>query len=714
MPRPRKRTVLLRQIAAASNEVQGIGQGSRTLVEIGTSSQPSDTETSGSEYFPTPVKKKTTIESRLLPLPEESPVSHIEGAESTSEGNCFFVMEKAALDKFVEAISKKRVCSTPGCQGILVPSHVERVGLGGGAKVTYSCSGCEYKSLHFNSSTYVLESRRSVVSLSVAVAFVLSGNTHSGYHKALARGLGIPVLSRRRYYDAIEALYRPIKEILDDICQISKDEMQKLPNQLNGSWNKAVTTADGCWLTRGHFSQNFTFIIKNYLNNSLLYYGHLCMRGSDDVVEEPLFPGTAKSAEGHMAKILFQRAKDEGCRVVVNWQDSDSSSAKAVKDVYCDVEIMHCSGHVGRAHANRLSDLKGTKTFSAAYKCKHAEAYPEVATTKCACEGRNHHAGCGCITEGFIRSARINHFLCCIQAETSPDDYATRMRQLGKYHSRDIHCWEGGQCSFHPMRVCTCGNCEDGTELQCAGKTYSSKNVLTCPLHALSYEIECETRAGAAGSVIHPEMGRAHSNLCEAAFTVLPHYRSKNLALHRLTYMTLTNWGLIMSCLSFLITTYGADFNPYIKVYEKLHLPIVNGLTDIWASDMDERQVQMQHKRYPATKKYRNAMKSARKDEQEERKQWTKRQSIIHSYGSQDHDEDLSPQQSQSDDSSMTGTEFQAIVQADQQPGPPGDVVVVTSSRGNTDQPSVKKCRCGSETHVRISHKSCPLNPKNM
>lgn len=64
-------------------------------------------------------------------------MSHIEGAESTSEDNCFFVTEKAALDKFVEVISKKRVCSTPGCQGVLIPSRFERVGLGGGAKVTF-------------------------------------------------------------------------------------------------------------------------------------------------------------------------------------------------------------------------------------------------------------------------------------------------------------------------------------------------------------------------------------------------------------------------------------------------------------------------------------------------------------------------------------------------------------------------------------------------
>lgn len=184
-----------------------------------------------------------------------------------------------------------------------------------------------------------------------------------------------------------------------------------------GSWRRAVTTADGCWMTRGHFSQNFTFIIKDYLTNGLLFYGHLCMRGSDDIVDEPLYPGTSKSAEGHMASLLFQRARDEGVNVYVNWQDSDSSSAKAVKDVYPNAQIMHCAGHVGRAHGNRLAELKTSKTFSAAYIRKNVESHPEVLTVKCVCAGRNHHQGCGCLTEAFIRSARINHFLCCLQAE---------------------------------------------------------------------------------------------------------------------------------------------------------------------------------------------------------------------------------------------------------------------------------------------------------
>jgi hypothetical protein len=96
-------------------------------------------------------------------------------------------------------------------------------------------------------------------------------------------------------------------------------------------------------------------------------------------------------------------------------------------------------------------------------------------------------------------------FLCCIQANTSADEYAMRMRQLGKYHGRGIHCWETGQCSFHPLRVCTCGQCEyEDDQLSCPGKDYASKNVVTCLLHALAYEIECETRAESACSVFHP------------------------------------------------------------------------------------------------------------------------------------------------------------------------------------------------------------------
>ena len=93
------------------------------------------------------------------------------------------------------------------------------------------------------------------------------------------------------------------------------------------------------------------------------------------------------------------------------------------------------------------------------------------------------------------------------------------MRELGKYHARGIHSWDGGQCSFHPSVVSSCGGCDDEDELQCVVKPYESKLVLSCELHSLGFK--CERRALNVESVIHTVKGRGHSNLCEAAFNIL-------------------------------------------------------------------------------------------------------------------------------------------------------------------------------------------------
>jgi len=73
------------------------------------------------------------------------------------------------------------------------------------------------------------------------------------------------------------------------------------------------------------------------------------------------------------------------------------------------------------------------------------------------------------------------------------------MLALGSYHSKDIHGWEGGSCTFHLLVKCSCKNCEadfDGfySELKCSGEDYHSTHVLTCQFHALAYEIECTKR----------------------------------------------------------------------------------------------------------------------------------------------------------------------------------------------------------------------------
>lgn len=158
--------------------------------------------------------------------------------------------------------------------------------------------------------------------------------------------------------------------------------------------------------------------MKNYQKNNILWYGHLCMRGRDDVVEEPLHSGTEKSAEGHLAKKLAQEAKEEE-KITRFWW-------------------------IGRTVTPHQ--------LNPSWQCTHQ-----------------------CL-------------LCIVQA-----------------------CW--------------------------TGTLYESRFVQSCELHSLGYEAECKTRVSNAESIL----GQRYSNLGMAAFSILPRC-AKNLAIHCLSYITLTNF----------------------------------------------------------------------------------------------------------------------------------------------------------------------------
>ena len=73
------------------------------------------------------------------------------------------------------------------------------------------------------------------------------------------------------------------------------------------------------------------------------------------------------------------------------------------------------------------------------------------------------------------------------------------------------------------------------------GHSLYHQSPLTCPLHALAYEIEVIERAKDSAHVIHKEMARGHSNHNEASHNVLIRYQSKDVALNRLHYIVSTS-----------------------------------------------------------------------------------------------------------------------------------------------------------------------------
>uniref|UniRef100_A0A1X7TEM4 Uncharacterized protein n=1 Tax=Amphimedon queenslandica TaxID=400682 RepID=A0A1X7TEM4_AMPQE len=42
--------------------------------------------------------------------------------------------------------------------------------------------------------------------------------------------------------------------------------------------------------------------------------------------------------------------------------------------------------------------------------------------------------------------------------------------------------------------VCSCGSCNNKSNLNCAGKAYKTGNILDCPFHLLARELEVERK----------------------------------------------------------------------------------------------------------------------------------------------------------------------------------------------------------------------------
>ena len=184
-----------------------------------------------------------------------------------------------------------------------------------------------------------------------------------------------------------------------------------------------------------------------------------------------------------------------------------------------------------------LKQLKSKKSFTDEEKKHYCVKYPQVDTAECWCLKR-HKSGCGYITNQFIILARSRFFRAMCDAKTK---FIAHMNALC-HHARNEHVWEGGQCDFHPLRLCSCGQCSDG-DLRCKRKGYETRNVVTCLFHGLAYQIECDRRAERAHDIIHPVLGRGHTNQIETKILLVHLSPPPKQAQHVLPQVPLVRGG---------------------------------------------------------------------------------------------------------------------------------------------------------------------------
>lgn len=149
----------------------------------------------------------------------------------------------------------------------------------------------------------------------------------------------------------------------------------------------------------------------------------------------------------------------------------------------------------------------------------------------------------------------------------------------------------------------------------------------------------------------------------------------------RLHYITSTNCGLVQGNMTWCFENRGEEYHWIVDLYERLKLPVLPTVVSALRNVTAERMADLKKRKTEESKRKRISQKVARAEEQEERKRWGKRQAIQHSYG----DEDLH-----------------------------NDVEEEDGDKGTKEaEESGMKCRCGSSSHKRTSHRLCPLNKKN-
>ena len=151
-----------------------------------------------------------------------------------------------------------------------------------------------------------------LVSFALQVAFYAPGCTHAQYYHILKHSLGVQAVTRKQFYDMIKLGYPCVLDMIHEICNEDRADIVALAPEQLGSMQCVVTTGDGTWLTKGFFSKNHTYTVRNYMTAALLYVVHV---GCDDIVEGELYQGTAKSAEGYAADEGFSMATDDGLHV---------------------------------------------------------------------------------------------------------------------------------------------------------------------------------------------------------------------------------------------------------------------------------------------------------------------------------------------------------------------------------------------------------------
>ena len=198
--------------------------------------------------------------------------------------------------------------------------------------------------LHVHDSTWSWNQHYSVLS------FLLNGHLHAEYTK-LSGWLGLPPCGKSLWQRIIERLEPHVTELAEWSCKTVRERIEK-----RGDKDKWVASFDGFYLTRGHYSNNYSATIHDYHEGGIAWFCHRTKKGAGHN-----WAGTSSGAESDMLEEVLGKVKKSDFVVQELVTDKDSTTNAIFCKHFPEGTVTYCSNHCTKNLHKHLEKLKKNK-----------------------------------------------------------------------------------------------------------------------------------------------------------------------------------------------------------------------------------------------------------------------------------------------------------------------------------------------------------------
>ena len=182
------------------------------------------------------------------------------------------------------------------------------------------------------------------------ISFLISGHLHAEY-KRLSGLLGLPACSSTQWGRILNRLEEHVTNLAEWSCgQVRQEIIER------GDAKKWTASFDGFYLTRGHYSNNSSATLHDFLTGNIAYFCHRTKKGPGHN-----WSGTSVGAEADMLDELLGSVKEDGLVLQEIITDKDSSINGTFCRHFPEGTVTYCSNHCAKTLHKNLEKIKKNK-----------------------------------------------------------------------------------------------------------------------------------------------------------------------------------------------------------------------------------------------------------------------------------------------------------------------------------------------------------------